>query len=63
MFAFVVITLRNVMDSKEFNTVCSQAIKLHSQVITHVCDRFGAECTPRQNLIRKTLDNLITARS
>ena len=57
MFAPVVITLRNVMGSKEFNKVRGQAIKLHSQVITRVCNRFGIERTTRQNLIRKARDN------
>ena len=57
MFAPVVISIRNLMGSKEFNKVRGQAIKLHSQVITRVCDRFGVERTTRQNLIRKARDN------
>ena len=57
MFAPVVITLRNAMGSKEFNKVRGQAIRLHSQVITRVCDRFGVGRATRQNLIRKARDN------
>ena len=57
MFAPVVISIRNLMGSKEFNKFRGQAIKLHSQVITRVCDRFGVERTTRQNLIRKARDN------
>ena len=57
MFAPVVISLRNVMGSKEFNKVRGQAIRLHSQVITRVCNRFGVERTTRQNLIRTARDN------
>ena len=57
MFAPIVISLRNVMGSKKFNKVRGQAIKLHSQVITRVCERFGVERSTRQNLIRKARDN------
>ena len=57
MFAPIVVALRNTMGSKEFNKVRGQAIKLHSQVITRVCNRFGVERTTRQNLIRKARDN------
>lgn len=57
MFAPVVITFCNVIGSKEFNKVRGQAIKLHSQVITRVCNRVGLERTTRQNLIRKARDN------
>ena len=57
MFAPVVSTLRNIMGSREFNKVRGQAIKLHSQVITRACKRFGIDRTVRQNLIRKARDN------
>ena len=57
MFAPIVIALRNAVGSKEFNKVRGQAIKLHSQGITRMCNRFGVERTTRQDLIRKTRDN------
>ena len=57
MFAPIVVALRNYLGKREFNTLRGKAIKLHSQVITRVCNRFGVERTTRQNLIRKARDN------
>ncbi len=34
-----------------------KAIAMHSRVITNVCNKFGIERTPRQNMIRLARDN------
>ena len=57
MFAPLVVSLRKWLGSREFNKLRGQAIKLHSQVITDVCNRFNVDRTTRQQLIRKARDN------
>ena len=57
MFAPIVVALRNYLGKREFNTLRGKAIKLHSQVITNVCNQFSVDRTVRQNLIRKARDN------
>ena len=57
MFAPIVVALRNYLGKREFNKLRGQAIKLHSQVITNVCNRCNIDRTVRQNLIRQARDN------
>lgn len=57
MFAPIVVVLRNSLGKRKFNKLRGQAIKLHSQVIKNVCDRFSIDRTVRQNLIRQARDN------
>lgn len=57
MFAPIVVALRNQLGKREFNKLRGQAIKLHSQVITNVCNRLSIDRTVRQNLIRRARDN------
>ena len=57
MFAPIVVALPNYLGKRKFNSLRGQAIKLHSQVITKVCNRFSIDRTIRQNLIRQARDN------
>lgn len=57
MFAPIVVLIRRYMGDPKFLKVRGQAIALHSQVITNVCNRFGIDRTKRQNLIRLARDN------
>lgn len=57
MFAPIVVALRNYFGKREFNKLRGQAIKLHSQVITNVCNRLSIDRTVRQHLIRQARDN------
>ena len=57
MFAPLVLLVRSWLGIKEFNRLRGQAIALHAQLITQVCDRFGLGRTYRQNMIRLARDN------
>ena len=52
MFAPLVIVVRQQLGKRQFNQIRGQAIALHSQIITRVCNWFGLDRTDRQNLIR-----------
>ena len=57
MFAPLVIVVRQQLGKRQFNQIRGQAIALHSQIITRVCNWFGLDRTDRQNLIRLARDN------
>lgn len=57
MFAPIVVVVRKWMGDKDFVKLRGKAIALHSQVISHFCDRVGIDRTQRQNLIRLARDN------
>ena len=57
MFAPIVVLIRNYLGKAKFNKLRGQAIALHSQVITAVCNGIGIESKTRQNFIRTARDN------
>jgi hypothetical protein len=57
MFAPLVVLVRQWLGDKEFVKLRGQAIALHSQVITNVCNQWGIDRTQRQSLIRLARDN------
>jgi hypothetical protein len=57
MFAPIVVLVRYWMGDQKFVRLRGQAIALHAQVITKVCDRLGIDRTQRQNMIRLARDN------
>lgn len=57
MFAPLVLLVRRVMGDVRFVRLRGQAIALHAQVITRVCDRFGFDRSYRQSMIRLARDN------
>jgi len=52
MFRPVVMFVRKVVGTKEFNKLRGKAIAIHSQVITDFCKFVGAQSQIRQGLIR-----------
>jgi hypothetical protein len=57
MFAPIVLLIRKWMGDADFVKLRGEAIALHSQVITNVCNRLGIDRTQRQNMIRLARDN------
>ncbi len=57
MFAPLVILVRRQMGDAKFIKLRGQAIALHAQVITKICERFGLDRSFRQNMIRLARDN------
>lgn len=57
MFAPIVVTVRQMVGNPKFNKLRGQAIALHAQAITKVCDALGLERNFRQNMIRLARDN------
>ncbi len=47
MFAPIAILVRRLMRQPQFNQLRTKTIALHSQVITHVCNRLRIERTTR----------------
>jgi hypothetical protein len=45
------------MGDAKFIKLRGQAIALHAQVITKICERFGLDRSFRQNMIRLARDN------
>ncbi len=57
MFAPIVVLLRRLMGDAKFVKLRGQAIALHAQAITNVCEKFGVDRSKRQNMIRLARDN------
>lgn len=57
MFAPIVLLVRRVLGDSRFLKARGKAIALHSQAITHFCERVGIDRTKRQNMIRLARDN------
>ncbi len=57
MFAPIVVLLRRWMGDAQFVKLRGQAIALHAQVITNVCEKLGIDRTKRQSMIRLARDN------
>lgn len=57
MFAPIVVLFRHQLGDAKFIKLRGQAIALHSQVITHICNQFGIDRTQRQTFIRLARDN------
>lgn len=57
MFAPIVVLVRRWLGDQRFVRLRGQAIALHAQLITNVCNRIGIERTQRQSLIRLARDN------
>lgn len=57
MFAPVVIFMCRMLGKVRFTCFRARVISLHTQAITHVCDRIGIPRSQRQQLIRLARDN------